>query len=217
MTLSAAYKQIFGLPSGGGDRQGNRKSFRHPSHPQRICLRVIRHQDKRILQNIFYECCVEVHYGTLGSLSNDYGHGHGHGHGHGDVDGDGNGNGDGNENGKKKKQQLCTCIMLFCTFLSRRCRTTTLMFCQIVLWDFFIASHADVLTGSSTRDEPLRTFAWEANFFRDYRALIGSLSNNNGSTIVPKEVPWCNSAKHQPSPPHNLNNGKYMARYQKAS
>ena len=37
---------------------------------------------------------------SLGSLSNDYG--------------------DGNENGKK--QQLCTCITLFCTFLSRRCR-----------------------------------------------------------------------------------------------
>jgi len=52
-----------------------------PSHPQRICLRVIRHQDERILQNIFYECCVEVHYGTFGSLSND--------------------DGDGNENGKK--------------------------------------------------------------------------------------------------------------------
>ena len=40
---------------------------------------------------------------------------------------------DGNENGKKKKsnwfrltkQRLCTCITLFCTFLSRRCTTTT--------------------------------------------------------------------------------------------
>ena len=81
MTLSAAYKKIFGLPSGGGDGQRNRKSFRPPSHPQRICLKVIRHQDERILQNIFDECCVEVHYGTLGSLSND--------------------DGDGNENGKK--------------------------------------------------------------------------------------------------------------------
>ena len=81
MTLSAAYKQIFGLPSKGGDGQGNRKSFRPPSHPQRICLRVIRHQDEHILQNIFYECCVEVHYWRLESLSND--------------------DGDGNENGKK--------------------------------------------------------------------------------------------------------------------
>ena len=81
MTLSAAYKQIFGLPSGGGDGQGNRKSFRPPSHPKRICLRVIRHQDEHILQNIFYECCVQVHYGTRGSLSND--------------------DGDGNANGKK--------------------------------------------------------------------------------------------------------------------
>ena len=40
------------------------------------------------------------------------------------------GDGDGNENGKKSngfrlaKQQFCTCIMLFCTFLSRRCTTT---------------------------------------------------------------------------------------------
>ena len=49
---------------------------------------------------------------TLASLSND--------------------DGDGNENGKKKsnwfiltKQRLCTCITLFCTFLSRRCTTTT--------------------------------------------------------------------------------------------
>ena len=49
---------------------------------------------------------------TLGSLSND--------------------DSDGNENGKKKsnwfrltKQRLCTCITLFCTFLSRRCTTTT--------------------------------------------------------------------------------------------
>ena len=75
VTLSAAYKQIW-----VGDGQGNRKSFRPPSHPQRICLRVIRHQDEHILQNIFYECC-EVHYGTLGSLSND--------------------DGDGNANGKK--------------------------------------------------------------------------------------------------------------------
>ena len=39
--------------------------------------------------------------------------------------------GDGNENDKKamvyisKKKQLCTCITLFCTFLSRRCTTTT--------------------------------------------------------------------------------------------
>ena len=38
---------------------------------------------------------------------------------------------DGNENGKKSsrfrqaKQQLCTCITLFCTFLCRRCTTTT--------------------------------------------------------------------------------------------
>ena len=81
MTLSAAYKQIFGLPSGGGDGRGNRKSFRPPSHPKRICLRLIRHQDERILQNICYECCVEVHYGTLESLSNS--------------------DSDGNENGKK--------------------------------------------------------------------------------------------------------------------
>ena len=33
--------------------------------------------------------------------------------------------GDGNENGETK-QQLCTCTTLFCTFLSRRCRTTWL-------------------------------------------------------------------------------------------
>ena len=36
---------------------------------------------------------------------------------------------DGKENGKKyvyiNKQQLCTCIKLFCTFLCRRCTTTT--------------------------------------------------------------------------------------------
>ena len=37
----------------------------------------------------------------------------------------GNDDGDGNENGKKAKQQLCTCIMLFCTFLCRHCSTTT--------------------------------------------------------------------------------------------
>ena len=49
---------------------------------------------------------------TLGSLHND------------DDD-------DSNENGKKSdrfrqaKQQLCTCITLFCTFLCRRCTTTT--------------------------------------------------------------------------------------------
>ena len=44
---------------------------------------------------------------SIGSLSND--------------------DGDGNENDKKAiaKQQLCTCITLFCTFLSRRCTTTT--------------------------------------------------------------------------------------------
>ena len=37
--------------------------------------------------------------------------------------------GDGNENGKTSnwlaKQQICTCIKLFCTFLWRRCTTTT--------------------------------------------------------------------------------------------
>ena len=49
--------------------------------------------------------------GTIGSLRND--------------------DDDGNENGKKSnrfrqaKQQLCTCITLFCTFLCRRCTTTT--------------------------------------------------------------------------------------------
>ena len=41
-----------------------------------------------------------------------------------------NNDGDGKENGKKwyvyiNKQQLCTCITLFCTFLCRRCTTTT--------------------------------------------------------------------------------------------
>ena len=41
-----------------------------------------------------------------------------------------NDDGDGNKNGKWKrfrlaKQQLCTYITLFCTFLSRRCTTTT--------------------------------------------------------------------------------------------
>ena len=52
-------------------------------------------------------CLVQI----LGSLSND--------------------DGDGNENGKKEigldwlNNKLCTCITLFCTFLSRRCTTTT--------------------------------------------------------------------------------------------
>ena len=37
-----------------------------------------------------------------------------------------NADGEGNEYGKKKQQQqLRTCISLFCTFLSRRCTTTT--------------------------------------------------------------------------------------------
>ena len=48
-----------------------------------------------------------------------------------------NNDGDGNENGKKNnrfklaKQQLCTCITLFCTFLSRRCKSAT--------WNFLIS------------------------------------------------------------------------------
>ena len=47
-----------------------------------------------------------------------------------------NDDGDGKENGKKwyvyiNKQQLCTCITLFCTFLCRRCTTTT--------WNFLIS------------------------------------------------------------------------------
>ena len=48
-----------------------------------------------------------------------------------------NNDGDGNENGKKTnrfiwaKQRLCTCITLFWTFLSRRCRSAT--------WNFLIS------------------------------------------------------------------------------
>ena len=45
-----------------------------------------------------------------------------------------NNDSDGNENGKKNnrfilaKQRLCTCITLFCTFLSRRRKSATLNF-----------------------------------------------------------------------------------------
>ena len=49
----------------------------------------------------------------------------------------GNKDGNGNENGKKRNKvkttTLCTCIMLFCTFFSHRCKTAT--------WTFLI-SHA---------------------------------------------------------------------------
>ena len=48
---------------------------------------------------------------TMGNLSND--------------------DGGGNENVKKGKQQPCTCITLFCTFLSRPCKTAT--------WNFLIS------------------------------------------------------------------------------
>ena len=81
MTLSAAHKQIFGLQSGGGDGQGNRKSFRPPSHPPENMIEGNPTFRRTYSSNIIYDCCVEVHYWTLESSSND--------------------DGDGNENGIK--------------------------------------------------------------------------------------------------------------------
>ena len=65
----------------------------------------------RLVLNCF--CCREM-YQLIGSLSNN--------------DGDGNEDGTGREKSNRfrwAKWRLCTCITIFCTFLCRRCTTTT--------------------------------------------------------------------------------------------
>ena len=95
----------------------------------------------------------------------------------------GNDDGDGNKNGKKAiglylaKQQLCTCITLFCTFLCRRCTTTT--------WKCLISRCVEDV---NTRDKDF-LFLWDPE-------LRYSLLEFNSRKICQHLTNWTSWNKH---------------------